>query len=185
MLLLVDINHREENLVKLSLWSPSPLIADYTLHSPVSTDCESLVVLGYTSLPTVNRHCPLITGSQMFQATFYSIIFLHKGRSQSQLVWSCNALSMSQIVVSCRRSQQDSPHCHPHEEHCSQLTCSYSHSQVLAEAWHKVPGFYQAKMLKTQLCHISRFSQGVSITWVFTSSIKSIGPGVKTPSMRS
>ena len=68
MLLLVDINHREENLVKLSLWSPSPLIADYTLHSPVSTDCESLVVLGYTSLPTVNRHCPLITGSQMFQA---------------------------------------------------------------------------------------------------------------------
>ena len=142
-------------------------------------------MLGYTSLPTVNRHCPLITGSQMFQATFYSIIFLHKGRRQSQLVSSCNALSMSQIVVSCRRSQQDSPHCHPHEEHCSLLTCSYSHSQVLAETWHKVPGFYSARMLKTHLCHISSFSQGVSITLVFTSSIKSIGPGVKTPSMRS
>ena len=76
--------------------------------------------------PTVNRHCPLISGSQMFQAelwlqwiTFYSIIFLHQGRSQSQLVSSCNALSMSQIVVSCRRSQQDCHHCHPHEEHCS------------------------------------------------------------------
>ena len=92
---------------------------------------------------------------------------------------------MSQIVVSCRRSQLDSHHCHPHEEHCSPLTCSYSHSQVLAEPWRKVSGFYSVRMLKTHLCHISRFSQGVSITWVFTSSIKSMGPGVKTPSMRS
>lgn len=129
MLLLVNINQREENLVKLSLWSQSPLIG--------SRDYECWVSL---LSPTVNRHCPLISGSQMFQAklwlhwiTFYSIIFLHKGRRQPQLVSSCNALSMSQIVVSCRRSQQDSPHCHPHEEHCSLLTCSYSHSPVLAE----------------------------------------------------
>ena len=176
MLLLVNINQREENLVKLSPWSPSPLIASQQTGSP----WECWVTVHST---TVNRHCPLISGSQMFQAklwlhwiTFYSIIFLHKGRRQPQLVSSCNALSMSQIVVSCRRSQHDSHHCHPHEEHCSPLTCSYSHSQVLAEL---------GTHLHLCLCHISCFSQGVSITWVFTSSIKSMGLGVKRPSMRS
>ena len=134
MLLLVNINQREENLVKLSRWSQSPLITDSSLPRlgvPRSVGLQS------------SPHCKQalssdhritdVSSSSLQRITFYSIIFLHKGRRQPQLVSSCNALSMSQIVVSCRRSQQDSPHCHPHEEHCSLLTCSYSHSPVLAE----------------------------------------------------
>ena len=61
MLLLVNINQREENLVKLSPWSPSPLIASQQTGSP--WECWVTV-----HSPTVNRHCPLIRGSQMFQA---------------------------------------------------------------------------------------------------------------------
>ena len=105
--MLVNINQREENLVKLSWRSSSPLIAGYTI-------TRLIVVLGYTGLPYCKQalssdHCWITAGSQMFRALDYFLLdhISPQGAQagKSQLVSSCSALSMSQIVVSSLLSE--------------------------------------------------------------------------------